>query len=365
MKNVMILNLGSHFGGTEKYILNIVKNINLNEYNIHICGKKDTKFIEEIKKEKININIHEIEFCKKSIFKSIKKIKQYIIKNNINIIHSNGITSDLVCNIARKRVKDVKIISTVHGFSSFDRMDRSKVEIKVFDILEKLLFKYNDHYISVSNALRDYLVNRGLPTNKVDVIYHAVNNIKDEKYKENFSNDVITLGSVGRLEKVKGYDILINSIKDLKSKNYKFNCILIGEGSEYDSLMTLAKEIGIEDCIEFLGYKEDIYTYIDKMDIYIQPSRQESFGISIIEAMNKVKPIIASKVGGVCEIIEDEKNGLLFQSLDSNELSNKIEELINNKEKRKYLALEGKKSLVERFSMKIFIENLEQVYRKV
>lgn len=364
-KNIMILNLGSHFGGTEKYIFNIVENINLDKYNIHLCCKKSTKFANELKKLDNLISICEIEFSKKSMFKAVKKIRDYIKKNDIEIIHSNGISADLICNIARRRMKNVKVISTVHGFSSLDRMDRSNIEIKIFDILEKQLFKYNDQYIAVSNSLKDYLVKRGLDKNKVDVVYHAVVNLEDEIYKEHNKNNLITIGSVGRLEKVKGYDILLKSIEQLKSNNIKFKCLLIGDGSELDNLMKMSKELDIEEYIEFLGYKNDVYNYMDKIDIYIQPSRQESFGISIIEAMNKVKPVIASKVGGVAEIIENQKNGLLFTSLNHEELSDKIEYLINDENIRKALAIEGKNSVKNRFSMAMFINNLEKIYQKM
>lgn len=364
-KNIMIINLGSHFGGTEKYILNIIENIDLDKFNVHICGKKGTKFMDVIREYKIKgLFIFDVNFSKKSIIKTIKEVKRYIKTHSIDIIHSNGISADLISNLARRGTTGVKIVSTVHGFSSFDRMDRSKIEIKAFDMLETLLFKYNDYYIAVSNALKEYLVDRGLSENKIDVIYHAVNNLNNESYRERTSDEII-VGSVGRLEKVKGYDILINAVKVLKDKGFKFKCILVGDGSEIDNLKMLSEKLNVKDYIEFLGYQEDIYNFIDKMDIYVQPSRQESFGISIIEAMNKVKPVIASNVGGVIEIIENEKNGLIFDALNDCELAYKIGSLINDSEKSKMIAIEGKDTVSNKFSMPIFIGNLQNIYEKI
>ena len=261
-------------------------------------------------------------------------------------------------------MKNVKVLSTVHGFSSFDRMDRSRLERKIFETLETCLFRHSDYYIAVSNSLKNYLIERGLDNNKVEVIYHGVNNLSSEVYK-NRSENAITIGSVGRLEKVKGYDILLKSVSLLKSKGHKIRCLLVGDGSEYNYLLNLSRELCIEDCVEFSGYKEDVYNYIDKMDIYIQPSRQESFGISILEGMNKVKPVIASKVGGVGEIIENEKNGLLFMPLDYEELANKINYIINDKFICKKLANEGKKTIKDKFSMEIFTKQIENIYQKI
>ena len=366
MKNIMILNLGKEFGGTEKYILNILENINFNKYNIHICTRKDSKFSKKLKEiENENINLLELEFSKKHILNAIKILKKYINKCNIKVIHSNGITSDLISNLCRKKNGNIKIISTVHGFSNFDRMNRSYVERKTFEILEKILFKYNDYYIAVSNSIKNYLINKGLNESKINLIYHSIKINDENTYTCLNTNDKeFIIGSVGRLEEVKGYDILINAVKLLKDDGYIIKCILVGEGKEKIYLEKLSLELGVRDNIVFEGFKNNVDFEIKKMDIYIQPSRQESFGISILEAMNNCKPIVATRVGGIVEIIDDEVNGILFELEDKYGLYRKIKGIIENPLQAEKLAIEGKSKLVKDFSINKFISKLEEIYDK-
>ncbi len=366
MKNILILNLGREFGGTEKYIFNIIDNIDLNKYNIHICGIKNSVFINKLIDKNIeSIKILEVNINKKNVLSGIKEIKNYININNIEIIHSNGISGDLISNLSRIGNKSVRIISTVHGFSDFDRMDRNYIERKLFSLIEKCLFSFNDMYIAVSESVKEYLINRGLSKTKIDVVYHCIDIRKNNMYNEFLlERDIINLGSVGRLENVKGFDILIRAVKILKDRGYKVNLNLVGDGSQHDYLKNLIVKLGIQENVNLKGFKMNVNKYIEEMAIYIQPSRQESFGISILEAMNNNKPIIAANVGGISEIINDENNGLLFESENSEELAEKIIFLINNKDKAKKFAKQGKIDLIRRFSCEEFSKTMEKIYDK-
>ncbi|MBC6004076.1 MAG: glycosyltransferase family 4 protein [Paeniclostridium sordellii] len=357
-KNIMIINFGTHFGGTEKYIHDIIKNLDLEKYNLHICCRSNTDFHKSINKiDSKELSIVALNISKTNFFNSISFLKKYINKNNIDIIHSNGIFAELISSMAGKKIKK---ISTVHGFSDKDRMDRSFVERKLFRILEKILFNSSELYIAVSKSIEVYLINLGLQKEKIRVINHGIEIIKENNIET--VNNKIVIGSVGRIEKVKGYKYLVKAVANIINSGYLVECIIVGDGEEKEEILKLSRELKIENYINLVGFKSNIYDYIKKMDIYVQPSLNESFGISILEAMNVYRPIIASNVGGIPEIINNNIDGLLFEAGDYDELSDKIAYLINNKERRLELGINGHKKLIDQFDIKKSIKKLEELY---
>lgn len=363
-KNILIMGLGKQFGGTEKYIINIIENINYNDFDVHICTNKDSLLCKKLKLANYkNIKIIEIEGSKKSIIKNARKIKKYIIENKIQVIHNNGVLTELITFLATNKLKSLTKISTVHGFSSFDRMDRSRFERFVFEFLEKIMFKYSCKYIAVSDSIKEYLIKRGLEEEKIIVIHHGVHKSKEVIYNErNNKEEFITVGSVGRLEVVKGYEYLVNAIKILTDKKYNIKCNIAGEGLEIERLSRLVSELGMQNNINFVGFTDKVNEFLQGVDIYVQPSIQESFGISILEAMNMSRPVIASNVGGIPEIIQNDKNGLLFESRNYIDLADKIEQLIIDEDKRILIAKEGRIRFVNNFTIEVFIEKLSNIY---
>lgn len=361
-KNLLIMGLGRHFGGTEKYIINIIENIDYYKYNVHICVNSDSLLCNKLKNMKLeNIKVFEINASKKNIVNSIVQLKRYIINNKINIVHNNGVLTEIITAFSTRSRNDILKIATVHGFSSYDRMDRSKFERAIFEFLEKKMFKHNDVYIAVSKAIKHYLEDKGLSSEKIVVIYHGIDKSKKVEYTVTNNNKII-VGSIGRLEKVKGYQYLINAINILINKGYNLECQILGDGSDLDSLILLKNKLGINNNIKFLGFDDNINHFLDTLDIYVQPSIQESFGISILEAMNRSRPVVASNIGGIPEIIKNNVTGILFESQNYNDLACRIEELILNPEKRIEIANSGRDRFIMNFTTEVFINKLDDIY---
>lgn len=365
---IMIINLGKQFGGVEKYVLNIIKHINKEKYDIHVCIRKDSlmrKSLEELSTK--NINILEVKASKSTLFKDIIYIKKYIRENNISIVHNNGITSSIIGTLCGKLIKKVKILTTVHGFSKFDRIDSNYLIRFIFDKAENMVFKYNDSYIAVSKGIKSYLIKKGLNEDKIEVIYHGIDMEfnTDTKTEISKKGETITIGSVGRLELVKGYEHLIKAISYLRKENYDVDCILIGDGTQLERLKNLSEELEISNRVNFLGFKDNIIDLFDEIDIYVQPSIQEAFGISIIEAMNRGKFVVASNVGGIPEIIIHKKNGLLFDIKESDSLVESIKLFLDNKVDIDKIRQNAALSVREKFNITSSIEKLERVYDKL
>jgi L-malate glycosyltransferase len=169
-----------------------------------------------------------------------------------------------------------------------------------------------------------------------------------------FNKDCITVGVTKGLEKIYGINYLIEGFSEvLKTVNNKdIRLLVIGDGTERENLINLCVNLGIKHKVDFIGSVSNEYMvhYINKMDIVCIPSLSESFGVSAIEAEACERPVITSNIGGLKEVVINNKTGFLIESKNSNEIADKIKLLINNIELAKQLGKNGRRFVVNRFS---------------
>ena len=180
---------------------------------------------------------------------------------------------------------------------------------------------------------------------------------------------VVVLTTIGFNIRIKGFDILVKSIQSLMDSNRLKNDIIvlvigISENSEDSNrLRQLIAEAGLNRKIMSLGIRNDINDILNISDIYLQPSRTEGLSLSIMEALNYSLPVIGTRVGGIPEIVHEGENGYLFEKENVEELADRIEILVNNREVREMM---GRKSKVisSRFTLADGVEKLASIYHQ-
>ena len=173
-------------------------------------------------------------------------------------------------------------------------------------------------------------------------------------------NSRIKLLFIGRLRKNKGLHLLIEALSEIKKNNWSLS--VVGEGSEKENLEKLAAEMGIIKRVTFYGFRKDVDSFYRSHDILIVPSLNEPFGRVVIEGMQTGIAIIASDSGGIPEIIDNGKNGILFGYNDIGQLRCAIEDLLDNRDKRIRIGLMGKEDIKTRFSEEDFSRKLMAAY---
>ena len=202
--------------------------------------------------------------------------------------------------------------------------------------INKWLCKF-DKFYCVSKSCKDiFIKNYPEISKKADVFYNLSDfeNIR-KKSLENislkFSNDNLNLITVGRLEWQKGYDIAIDTAIILKNKGIDFCWYVIGDGTLKNELQEKIKENNLDDNFKLLGLQKNPFPYIKNCDMYIQPSRHEGYGLSVMEAKILGVICIATNLGCIKEQINEGINGFLCE-LDPEDFANKIIEVSKNKE---------------------------------
>lgn len=295
-----------------------------------------------------------------------------------DIFHSEGV-SDLC--LGKRTVHRPRVL-TVHHLASntvktlrpsvYQRIKGIGSEIGLTPLLESVCIKRADRLIAVSQYTRDSIITtHRVPKSRIDVIYHGINQEeykfpeeeqRDFKAKMGFGSDPVVL-FVGRLEERKGVDILLKAFS-MVPRQTRARLVLAGSGdpSPYASQ---AGELGITDSVTFLGFVEarNLRLLYSTCDLFVLPSRLEGLGMAIQEAMAAGKPVVATRAGGMPEIVKSGENGLLVDPVNAGQLAEAMAALLQNADLRKSVGDRNSRAIREQFTWSRTARQTEQVYK--
>lgn len=362
-KSILELCLSPDLGGLELYVKSCVEVFD-KEFNVisvlNDSSKLEKYFIEEKYKY--------FKIKRKSSFSlsAAFKLAKIIDKNAVDIIHLHW-TKDIPIAVFAIKIskKKPKIVQTRHM-----TMTRFKN-----DFYHRFLYKNIDTIICVTQELSKQInkfISNDIRPN-VEVLYLGAKNHKEKTLEEIKSfrdkldvNEAMMIGLLGRINEFKGQYLLIEAMKNLKDLNIKAFIVGSAMSEEYlKSLKEKVNEFNLNENVIFLGFTKEANKFMQACDLVLMTSKNETFGLVTIEAMKSGTCVIGSNSGGVLEIIEDNKTGLLFQSGDSFSLTSKIKKMYEDKELRKKLALNGQKKANECFDNEIQFDKLINIFNKL
>lgn len=363
-----VLNLltGGNAGGIES----LCRDIGLNsKFNNGFCFLFDDGVIYESMNE-LNLKTYSLKNIGGRIsIKKYLKLRKIAKDYDIIAIHHGDVFLKLYCFLLSLTLKKkyVTFIHSCYEEEYFFPNNRFKklISHKVF----QMGLSRSDKIIFVSEAGRKSYINEfRMDKDKTVVVYNGIGleKIKYGKEKKDVCIDPYNLTYIGRLKKVKGIDLLIGAVKQLRSR-YKVKLSIVGDGEQRKELENLVNKLKISDITTFYGQQKDVKPYLKDASIFIYPSVwQEVFGISLVEAMAYGIPCVANAVGGIPEIIEDEKSGFLCYKPDVDSLAKTIEKAILMEQNGEYkkISMAARKRAKE-LSITETTKNLKREYEKI
>jgi len=311
-----------------------------------------------------------------SLFKDLKaflKIYRVLRKEKFDIVHSHTSKAGFLGRLAAKLSGVPISIYTPHGHVFFGYF--SPLKTKIFILLEKLASPLTDKITALTNGEKeDYLSHKIAGERRLVVICSGVdlNKFKelpsDEKLKIKkelgIPESSLLVGTVGRLVPVKGPEFLIEASKIILTKYPDSYFIFAGDGPLRQSLEMKARRMGVRENIIFLGWRDDVPRIISILDVFVLPSLNEGMGRVLVEAMALRKPIVASRVGGIPDLVAHGKNGFLVPPQDPRELAKFIQLLLEDRGKREEMGSAGQE-MISNFSKERMIEDTEKLYEEL
>lgn len=305
--------------------------------------------------------------------KSIFKIYRVLRRKKFDIVHTHTSKAGLLGRLAAKLARIPVIIHTPHGHVFFGYF--GLIKSKLFIFLEKLASRISDKIIALTNREKeDYISYRVTDEENSVVIYSGIdlNKFKDlpVEEKQNLKKELgipensLIVGTLGRLVPVKGPEFLVEAAKHIISKYSSTFFMFTGDGYLRPDLEKKALDFGLKENIIFMGWRDDAAKILSLYDIFVLPSLNEGMGRVLVEAMALGKPIVASRIGGIPDLVSHGKNGFLVPPKDPEELVRHIQTLIEDKEKREKMGLEGKK-IATNFSAENMVKKIEKLYKEL
>jgi len=365
---ILYLVTKSEIGGAQRYIFDLATNLPPAEFQFMVAAGGDGELFSSLKAKNIMVFklinlVREINPAKD--IKAYFEIKKLIRQIKPDILHLNSSKAGIIGAIAGKHAGVKKIIYTVHGFVFNEPMPRWKKTF--YRLAEKFSSRYKDKLICVSEFDRQKgIKNKIAPVRKMTTINNGIGQLKlldgsTARKQLALPADKIIVGTIANFYPTKGLSYLIKAAGQV-CRNHNVIFIIIGDGEQRQALESEIKKLNLTENFYLVGRKNEVEQYLKAFDIYTCSSVKEGFPYSILGAMQAGQPIVSTNVGGIPEMIENEKSGLLVEPAEPKQLAASIIKLIENRNLADQLGRQAQIEVNQKFSLEKMVKETKKIY---
>ncbi|CDU13616.1 glycosyltransferase family 4 protein [Vibrio coralliirubri] len=360
--------------GVQRVTLDELERLESKHFTPYIICKEPGPMTEEAQQKGINClyseNLQRAISPKKDLL-AFWQLYRLFHQHRFDVVHTHSSKTGVIGRIAAKLAGVPIITHTVHGFAFPAASNR--LEKWIFLAMEWLGTKCSDKVICLHEADRQIAVNSlGANHRQLEVF---PNGVDTEKYSPvlpeqkltirlrlGLAEDDILIGMVGRLWRQKNPQAFVTSAIELLSQGVDAHFLLVGDGELKTQLEDNVKQAGCEDNIHFLGWRDDTPQILTALDIFVLPSLWEGMPLAIIEAQSTGLPCVVSNIQGNNHLVTDNEDGLLFELDEPNQLSKKIEQLINDEALRIRFSRNARNKVLDRHDISRRVEDIKRLY---
>jgi len=282
-----------------------------------------------------------------------------------DILHTHLFHANIFGRTAARLAGTPHVVSTVH-------IPERRFRPWQF-LMDRLTLGWADCEVCVSNAVLEFTARKVKRRDKLRLIYNGLDveglgttgNPDAVKNELGVAADGPVVGSVGRLDRQKGYIHLVRAFARLRKSFPRAGLVIVGEGPERRRLEAEASKLNIASAVRLPGFRGDVASCINVFDVFCAPSLYEGFGLTVAEAALLEKPIVASNVDSIPEIVADGETALLVEAGDEEGLARCIAELLTDKERARAMGRRAARFVHERFSIEAMVQQYAGLYREI
>ncbi|MFP4058130.1 MAG: glycosyltransferase family 4 protein [Candidatus Brocadiia bacterium] len=299
-------------------------------------------------------------------FQDVRAVRRLVRRDGFDIVHAHGSMDGWIACLA------------LLGMRRRPLMVRTRYDLEPIKphLLNRWYFGSRiAHLVAVSESIRSRVVEDGLVgPGRVTAIpsppdlapFLAGGDGAAFRADVGIPADATVITTVARLAPEKGVDLLVEAFAELAPRYLRARLVICGSGRKVElQLIELSARLGIEDRVCRCGFRDDVPDVLAATDVYVLPSRAEGLGFSLLEAMASGCPVVATRVGGVPEIVTPERDGLLVEPEAPHALAQAIARLLDDPRLRARLAAEGRKTVQQRFATDKLVARVEALYREL
>lgn len=373
--NILFIIDNIEFGGGERVFSQIIRGLNTDKFNTFVASRPGGTFAEKLRE--VGVQIEPLDMTSRYNLGNVLRLKKIIKTKNIQIVHSQGGRADFYARIAAKIANAPILISSIAML--VEGYDVGILRKSLYVFMDRWTEKWVDKFIILTEALRRTLIERhNIPQEKIIKIHNGIEieeynpdleeirNKKLEIRKEfGLKTDTPVIGAIGRLVWQKGFEYLIEAMSEVLKKYPDAKFLIAGEGPLKNRLVAESEKLSVVDRIAFAGFRSDVKEILASIDVLAMPSLLEGLPLVLLEAMAMAKTIVATRIDGITEVLEDGKTGLLVPAKNSHALADVLIEILKDKKKASLLGRNARKMAEEKFSVERMVRQTESVYEKL
>jgi glycosyltransferase involved in cell wall biosynthesis len=369
VKSPLILHVRAtnFFGGPEKQILGHI--VSSRNYRHAVITFIDGPTKNELSEKCIEANIHVYSLKARNAFDPliVVKLRRAIVSLAPSLICSHGYRSTILLTLATIGMK-IPIVAFARGFTA------ENAKVAFFEFWERRTLSGLFGIICIFEAQQRQLERMGVHAKKWWTIHNAVavfegagDPLVEKQLRKSLGilEDGALIVCAGRLSPEKGQKDLLQAIPMIRGSDRKVCFVICGDGPCRESLEQEAANLGISDRVRFVGFRRDLLEIFRIMDLLVLPSYTEGLPNVILEAFSCAKPVVATQVGGVPEIVENGRNGLLIPPGRPDLLAQAVEKCLSSNDFMESMGRSGRNLIISKFSFEEQTRKLESVYKEI
>ncbi len=373
MSSINILHLLNGFGDSSisRIVQRLVLNLDHHHFNWHIGGLNELGIMQGEFRE-TGAQVVDFSEAQHQKMGSWRRIREYIIANRINIVHTHTPRTLILTWLAMNGLPIVPQgrvyhVNTKHLLTT--PKDRSWGLI--YTLLDRFSLYLPNRTVAVSKAIYQQIVSQAfINKSHVTMIHNAIptEHFFAPEQRNSFRSGLgltpesFIIGYAGRIQKVKRIDLLLSAFSSVLVRFPQSRLIIVGDGDLRPQMEDYAVKLGISNAVFWLGFSHEIPRFLAALDIYIQSSVNEGLPLSVLEAMAAGKPVIATNVGGINEVITNEKTGLLIPPESSSAIISAIIYLLENPDIRHRIGQAARSHVIDDFNIQPMVNAYRSVY---
>jgi glycosyltransferase involved in cell wall biosynthesis len=358
-------------GGPEKTILVGAARSDPQQFQVTVCyirDRRDEVYALDRLARELGVDYVEV-FERHSFDRSIwPALRRLVRERHIDIVHGHDYKTNLLA-LLLGRAEHVAPLASAHGWTG-----QSPRERWLYYPAERWILAKFPRVIAVSSEIADRLVGAGARRDRVTVVLNGIDaaafhrdpaRVGPARASLGVSPSTQVVGSVGRLEQQKRFDLLIEAAARLRQQQRDVTVAIVGDGSLAEPLRARARALGIADACVFAGHRTDIAHVLHGFDLFVQSSEYEGTPNCVLEAMAVGVPLVATTVGGTAELVEDHVHGLLVRPHDTPALAAAIAAALDDPQASAARASAARLRIEEELSFDARMRKVERIYNSL
>lgn len=360
---------GGEIGGAEQHVLRLVKRLPKEGFTAYVICLFPTPFYQLL--QKAGVPALALPMHHRLDLRAVFRLAGALRRIQPQIVHTHGVRANFVGRLAARRAGISAVVTTVHSVLAQDYpLPFSRF---VNSVTERATSFLTMRFVAVSEFIRKYLLAAGVPPEKVTVICNGIeiedwqrwNGDCSFRARYGIAPFAPLVGIVARLHPVKGHRYFLAAAREVIQSFPAARFLIVGSGFYWREVDACIKEHGLEEYCLRTGFEQEIGPVYAALDVLVVSSLSEGFGLTALEALALGKPVVATQVGALPEIITDGETGLLVPPADAEALARAVLRLLHDASYARRLSEAGRQSVLKRFSAAKTVAETARLYRSL